>query len=182
VKILNRLTYAAEQTPPVTVRGQAVMVKPHQVVLWVSVSVRGLVKWDSRTPVFPAILDTGNTFTFSIFQSQLIQWAGIRPELLRVLGQIRLAGRYYPRREADVWLHPNLPGKRDVQPSGQPVRLNLEKGIAVYPGTATPAPHLPLLGLQALTENDLYLTVDGQRRQVSLRSLDWQTRILRWLS
>jgi hypothetical protein len=181
MKILDRLPYSSQTPPPLTVRGQAVPAKAHQVIVWVSVSVAGLLEWDPRTPAFPAILDTGNTFTLSIFASQLIQWAGIRPDLLGVLGRIKQGGNYYPRYEADVWLHPNIPGSGQPQSNRQPFRLSLEKGIAVYPDTTSPAPHLPLLGLQALTENDLHLMIDGQRRWAWLRTLDWRTSLLRWL-
>src|SRR5687767_8949669 len=113
MKVLDRLPCPTGPTPPLSVRGQDVPVKPYQVIVWVSVSVADLLAWDPRTPAFPAILDTGNNFTLSIFQSQLTQWAGVRPELLRVLGRIREGGAYYPRHEADVWLHPNVPGSRE---------------------------------------------------------------------
>ena len=181
MKILDRLPYSTQPPPPVVVCGRSVRVKPYQIVVWVSVAVADL-EWDSRTPAFPAILDTGNTFTFSIFQSQLVQWAGIQPPLLRRLGTIREGGHPYPCHEADVWPHPNVPGRRDRRTDRQPLRLPLQKGIAVYPNAASPPPHLPLLGLRALTENNLHLTIDGQRRLVWLRTPDWRTRLLRWLS
>lgn len=182
MKILDRLPYSTKSTPPIVVRGRSVPVKPHQIIVWVSVGVADLPEWDPRMPAFPAILDTGNTFTFSISQSQLIRWAGMRPALLRLLGNIRQGGTFYPRHEADVWLHPNAPGRRDRRADRKPLRLPLERGIAVYSDTASPPPHLPLLGLQALTENALHLTIDGQRRLVWLRTPDWRTRLIRWLS
>jgi hypothetical protein len=144
VKILNRLSYSTEKTPPVTVRGKNVLVKPYQVIVWVSVTDPDLFKWDPKTPSFPAILDTGSTFTLSIFRSQLIQWAGIQPEVLRRLGNIREGGKYYPRFEADVWLHPNVPSSRELHEAREPFRMVLEKGIAIYSDTVSPPPHLPL--------------------------------------
>ena len=181
MKILDRLPYWTEPAPPVVVRGRSVRVKPHQIIVWVSIGVAGL-EWDPRTPAFPAILDTGNTFTFAIFQNQLIQWAGMQPQLLPRLGTIKEGGKFYPCHEANVWLHSNVPGRRDRVADRKPLRLTLAKGIAVYPNAASPAPHLPLLGLQALTENDLHLTIDGERRLVSLRTPDWRIKLLRWLS
>jgi hypothetical protein len=130
----------------------------------------------------PAILDTGNTFTFSIFQGQLIRWAGIQPQLLQRLGTIREGGKVYARHKAVVWLHRSVPGRRDRRSGREPLRLSLERGIAIYPDGGRPAPHLPLLGLQALTQNNLHLSIDGQRRLVSLRTPDWRTKLLRWLS
>jgi hypothetical protein len=181
MKILDRLPYSTEPPPPIVVRGQPVRVKPHQIIVWVSVSVADLAEWDARTPAFPAILDTGNNFTFSIFQNHLIQWAGLHPRLLNLLGTIKEGGQRYPCREAFLWLHPNAPGRRDRRADRKPLRLRLGRGIAVYPDTASSS-HLPLLGLQALTENNLHLTIDGQRRLVGLRTPDWRTTLLRWLS
>jgi len=88
MKILDRLPYFPEHRT-LSVRGEAVQVRPYQIVIWVSVNIARLREWDSRTPAFPAILDPGNNFNFSIFQSQLIRWAGIRPELLKFLGRIK---------------------------------------------------------------------------------------------
>ena len=139
-------------------------------VVWLSISDTHLLNWDPRTPAFPAILDPGNNFTLSIFHSQLVQWAGIYPEALRLLGTIRESGNIYPRREADLWLHPNVPGRREIRSGGDPFRLSVAKGIVVYPDTASPAPHLPLLGLQALTENKLRTLIDGDRKQVTIRT------------
>jgi len=181
MKILDRLPYSINPAPPVALRGQSIRVKAHQIIVWVSISVADASEWDARTPAFPVILDTGNNFTFSIFPSQLIQWAGVQPQLLRELGRIREGGKVYTRHEADVWIHPNAPGHRDRRADREPLRLRLARGVAVYPDTASPS-HLPLLGLQALTENNLHLTIDGQRRLVGLRTADWRTTLVRWLS
>jgi hypothetical protein len=62
VKILNRLPYFKVSTT-VTVRGATVRIKPYQIIVWVSISPVDL-EWDPRTPVFPAILDTGNNHNF----------------------------------------------------------------------------------------------------------------------
>ncbi len=95
------------------VRGERQEVRRFQIIVWVSVSAADALEWDPRIPAFPAILDPGNNFNLTIFQSQLIRWAGIRPELLRLLGTIKTGKgkdeRRYPRHEADVWLHANEP-------------------------------------------------------------------------
>jgi hypothetical protein len=182
VKILDRLPYWTEPPPPVVVRGQSMPVRRYQVIVWLSISTPGSAEWDARTPAFPAILDTGNTFTLAIFQRQLIQWAGLHSQLLPMLGPIREGGKFYPRHKAHVWLHPNVPGRSDLRDDQPPLRLRLPKGIAVYPDAASRPLHLPLLGLQALTENNLHLMIDGERRLASLRTPDWRTRLLRWLS
>jgi hypothetical protein len=66
MKILDRLPYFSEHRA-LSVRGEAVQVRPYQIVVWVSVNIARLREWDSRTPAFPAILNPGNNFNFSIF-------------------------------------------------------------------------------------------------------------------
>ena len=155
-------------------------VRPYQIIVWVSVSIRELLEWDARTPRLPAILDPGNNHNFSISRGHLLRWAGIDSKLLDLLGEIRERGQKLPLHAAALWLHSNRPGTREVQPDAAPCRLTLTKGLALYPD-ATGA-RLPLVGLRALTQNHLYLTIDGQQRSASLRTPDWGTRVLRWLT
>ena len=83
-----------------------------------------------------------------------------------------------PRHEADVWLHPNVAGSEERLADQEPFRLNLEKGIAIYPDEAASQPHLPLLGCAALSDNNLNLTVSGEHRDVSLHSPTWFSHLL----
>jgi hypothetical protein len=169
VRILDRLPYSTEQTT-LTVRGEAVRVRPYQIVVWVSVAAADLPDWDPRIPAVPAILDTGNNYNFALFESQLVRWAGVRRESLQPLGMIRVGGRPVPRHDADVWLHANVPGTRERSPTRQPVRLSLADGVAVYADEGQSVPHLPLLGLRALTDNQLHTVIDGARREVTIRT------------
>jgi hypothetical protein len=57
--------------------------------------------------------------------------------------------------------------------------LNIQEGIAVFPGET--GPRLPVLGLRALTLNQLHLTLDPKRLAVHLRTPDLRTKLLRWL-
>jgi len=171
VKILDRLPYSHE---PVTlaVRGDAVKVKPYQIVVWVSISVEGLPAWDPRTPRFPAILDTGHNHNFAIGRSQLLRWTGLDPRLLAPRGTIRDKGQRLPLHAADLWLFPNRPGFPDVRVDAEPYRLRVEDGIAIYPDAS--APRLPLLGLRALTLSRLRTVIDGDRVQASIgTALPW---------
>lgn len=172
MKILDRLRYSDE---PVTlaVRGEAARVRPYQIVVWVSLSVEGLPVWDPRAPRLPAILDTGHNHNFAIGRGQLLRWAGIDPRLLPLRGAIRDKGQRLPLHAADLWLFPNRPGTRDIRDGAEPYRLLVEDGIAVYPDET--APRLPLLGLRALTLNRLRSVIDGDRRQVWVR-----TALPRW--
>ena len=127
-----------------------------------------VVEPEENIPRFPALLDTGNNFAFSVQDRHLREWAGLDPGLLVVLGDIEINGQVVTRRRATVWLYPNVPGRQDAADGRPPFRLDLNKGIAVYPPDAVPpGPRLPLLGLPALLENDLdlWLEVNGRRMQ-----------------
>ncbi len=179
-KILDRLPVVARDDT-VIVRNETVRVKQAEIIVWVSVAVKTALGWNPAVPRFPAILDTGHTHNFSVQQEQLVRWAGIRPEMLRVLRHIRQAGKRVPLHAANVWLHRNVPGGTAVRQDVPPCLLELPDGIAIS-STTEPYPRLPLLGLRAILSNHLYLAVDGEREQVTLRTPDWRTLLLRWLT
>lgn len=169
-KILTRLPYL-DRHETVTVSGTSVRLRPFQVIIWVSLHLKGVPELEPNAPRFPAILDTGNNYTFTIMEHQLLRWAGIRSELLHVLGPVVLNNVVMERRAASVWIHPNHKDQRHSVRAGSAYRLELERGIAVYPEqAAVPGPRLPLLGLRALDENDLDLRIGGRRRRVWLRA------------
>jgi hypothetical protein len=149
--LLRQLPYL-EKSGAVMVSGVRVPVKDHQIIVWVSIGSADAPDLDPNSPRLPAILDTGNTFTFSLRVAQLRQWAGIHQEYLRLLGSIRHLGRNIPTRAAHVWLHRNRAGERDSFTDEPPYRLQLKRGIAIYPQDIPQAPRLPLLGLRALEE------------------------------
>jgi hypothetical protein len=102
------------------------------VLLWMSVHVASALEPETTIPKFPALLDTGNNFGFSIQERQLREWAGIDPRLLAILGDAEINGQVVNRREAIVWLYPNIPGRQDVASGQPPLRLRMDKGIAIY--------------------------------------------------
>src|SRR4030081_343020 len=87
------------------VNGEMVRVKAYEVIVWVSLSPRHVVGLPAETLRMPAILDTAHTHNFSIQEQHLVRWAGIRPESLRALGNLRQEGRHVPLYAADVWVH-----------------------------------------------------------------------------
>jgi hypothetical protein len=115
----------------------------------------------------------------SIARGQLLRWAGIPPERLDHIGNIRERGQRIPLHAAALWLHRNVPGQRQVS-MARPFLLEIEDGIAIHPDET--APRLPVLGLRALTVNKLHLAVDSEGRSVSLRTPDWRAKLLRLLS
>jgi hypothetical protein len=179
-KILDHLPIVPRDAA-VLVRDETVRLKQAEIIVSVSLTAKSVVGWNPLTPIFPAILDTGHTHNFSIQEQQLIRWAGIRPDLLRVLGRIRQAGKRIPLHAANVWVHRNLPGERDLLGDEAPFLLKLPRGISIHPAPEL-YPRLPLLGLRAILSNNLYLAVDGERQHVTLRTPDWRTRLLRWLT
>jgi hypothetical protein len=179
-KILDRL--------PISVRddiafvgGERVNLKADEIIVWVSLSVQKALDWRTDTPRFPAILDTAHTHYFSIQEQHLGRWAGLRPEMLRLLGHLRQAGRRLPLHAANLWLHPNVPGERDRLLGRPPQLLEIRRGIAVYPDEAR-FPRLPLLGMRTVRDNRLHVAVDGERQRLTLRTPDWHTKLLRWLA
>ena len=96
-----------------------------------------LVASRNRTPAaipFPAILDTGHTHSFALAERHLIEWTGLRPELLALSGDIRDRGQRIPLRVANLWVHTNESGSRQRLADRQPYRIHIPTGIAVYPG------------------------------------------------
>jgi hypothetical protein len=166
--ILRRLPFS-ERDDIAFVRGERVRVKAYQIIAWVSLSVKRVATWEPGTPSFPAILDPGHNHNFSIQEEQLIRWAGLRPETLPILGHARQGGRHLPLLGASVWIQPNERGQRDRLTNRTPHRLALPRGIAVYP-VGSGFPPLPLIGLRALTTNNLVFTINGRRREVDLRT------------
>ncbi len=50
---------------------------PNQVPVWVSVHLSGVLVPEGSIPKFPALLDTGNDFGFSLQDRHLREWAGM---------------------------------------------------------------------------------------------------------
>ena len=159
----------------------SVTVRPYQIVVWASVQLFGQYSSPVSAPVFPVILDTGNSYTFSIGENHLRRWAGIARSSLPLLGSLFANRQPVERRAATLWLHRNRRGERRLPALDAPYRLEIQNGLAVYPGSI-PSPRLPLLGLRVLDENGLYLSLDSERRCVHLNTSGWRVRLLRWLS
>ena len=65
-----------------------VTARPDQILVWVSVHMAGPLEPEESIPRFPALLDTGNNFGFSMQHRHLCEWAGIDPRLLTAIGDI----------------------------------------------------------------------------------------------
>jgi hypothetical protein len=169
MKILDRLP-VVDQHYQLEVSGEPLKTRPFQIIVQVSIS--DLLTGDSRVPIIPALLDTGNNHNLSIQENHLVRWAGVQPLSLPFLGAIREGGRTLSLRLANVWIHRNRSGRRELR-DGEPFLLALNEGIAIYPEDGSSYPRLPLLGLRGIIKNNLKLVIDGKRNHVSLSSSAW---------
>jgi len=140
--------------------GEVIRLKPHQILLWVSLTQRGLERLPPATPRLPVLLDTGHNHNFSLREDHLVRsglespwpWSSI-PLRVRDASGIE---REVPRLLVDVWLYPDPPQLGQV---AYPLRLGF-RGAACYPATsAVSGPHLPLLGLAALCAGSVTVTM-----------------------
>jgi len=166
---LERLPFFDDPTS-LSLAGTHVVIKPYQIVAWVSLGASKQVALDPRALRFPAVIDTGLSHNFAIREEQLVQWAGLYPQMLATLGNAKVNGLPVDLLDADVWVYRNRPSERDVLLDVPPPRLHLESGIAVYPRGAPGVPRLPMLGLRGLRRARLHLTVDCENRLVWLRT------------
>jgi hypothetical protein len=169
MKILDRLP-VLDKYHQSWFQGESVRIRPFQIVVPLSLSVIPI--WDPRTPIIPALLDTGNNHNFSIQENHLARWVGAYARGLPLLGTLRESTRTATLRFANVWMHCNRPGQSDLR-EREPFLLHLEEGVAVYPYDGSNYPRLPLLGLRAIIKIDLKLVLDGKRRYVTLSSPIW---------
>ncbi|MFI5456514.1 MAG: hypothetical protein ACHRXM_13775 [Isosphaerales bacterium] len=181
MKILDRLPIPEDRTS-LRFGDRYVTIHANQILVWVSVHLPGILVPEGNIPRFPALLDTGNNFGFSVQDRHLREWAGTDPGPLEAIGDITIEGKVVTCRDAAVWLYPNIPGRQDAASGRPPFRLDLSRGIAVYTQDAVPpGPRLPLLGLPAFLDNDLDLWLDPERRHVTVQPRNWRRRLIRFL-
>jgi hypothetical protein len=166
--ILDQLPFFQHQTEVMLPDGTCIVVRQFQIIVWISLSLESAVELPDDSPRFPAILDTGHSHNFSIQHGQLRHCLSPAISALPMLPyRSTINERSVRHFGANVWVHPNQRGQRDLFARKEPVCLELAEGIAVFPASGG-GPRLPLLGLRALAMNRLLLTVDGDRLRVSL--------------
>ncbi len=157
MKIIDRLPFA-DRPHLVTVRGEAVDVYRNQIILWISID-------DVMKPL-PAILDAGHGHNLSIGVGQLKKWSGA---CLKRTGVLEIGHRQVVQYTARVLVHRNVPGQATLR--GDTYPLEMPQGISLFEDGD--APRLPLIGLRAIVANKLLLLIDGDRRQVTLKTKGW---------
>ncbi len=181
MKILDRLPITEERTS-LRFGDRHITVRSNQILVWMSVHMAGVLEPEESIPKFPALLDTGNNFGFSIQDRHLREWAGLDPALLESLGPVKINEQVVTRQQAKVWVYPNIPGRQGGANGKPPFWLKMAKGIAVYtPDAVPPGPRLPLLGLSALLSNDLDWWLDPERRHITVQTRNWRRPLIRLL-
>jgi hypothetical protein len=167
-RLLDRMPFSESPTE-IVARGERIRIRRDQIILWISLTTKQSITFNPFATPFPAILDIGHNHVFSILEQHLIEWAGLRPETLPIVGAVRERGQRLHLRAAKVWVHVNVPRSRDRLVERPPFPLSAARGIAVYPSTGG-FPRLPILGLGAIAENKLILEVNGKKREATLRT------------
>jgi hypothetical protein len=156
MRILDRLPIYDEPAI-IRVQGDVVQVWRNQIIVWLSIG--------DVSRVFPAILDTGHSHNLAIGRGQFDRWCGAD---LPQIGTAKIGRVTIPQYRADVRLHRNARGRHELK--GDTYSLRMDQGISIVPDDSGAAPRLPLLGLRAIVNNELILTIDGKRRQLTLKT------------
>jgi hypothetical protein len=176
---INRKLPLPDRATSVVVPGGTVDILPYQIVLSVSITHKGVASLHPNSPHFPAVLDTAFNGAFLLQDEHLNQWAGVRREHFRMVDVMHPYSREVPIHAANIWIHCNEPGRRDVSLSLPPFRIKLDPGIGVCP-RGLGRPRLPLLGLRALQLADLQLYFHWRKQSVSLYTTPWWHKFLGW--
>jgi hypothetical protein len=153
--------------------GQTIAIKSDQVIIWVSITRPGLIKFPEDALRLPAVLDTGFNGTFLISERQLEEWARVKATDLTWIDLLTADGQPIPLRDADIWIHPNQPHSRAPKAGGLPFRLELADGIGVWPTAIPGARRLPLVGMRALRRAGVHVHLDCQTGLVSMNTRRW---------
>ncbi len=96
----------------------------------------------------------------------LKRWSGAS---LKRIGELEIGHQRVVQYAADVRMHRNVPGRAALRGDSYP--LEMPQGISVF--EEGDAPRLPLIGLRTIVANKLMLVIDGDRRQVTLKTKGW---------
>jgi hypothetical protein len=178
VHLLWKLPYFdySDASTELQLPGTSEIVRPYQIVFWVSVSKPGRIDSTKLSRPFPVVFDTGFTQELLIDESDLQMFTGLRKQSFLQTGKTRVAGRDVPIFDADLWVYRNRPGERDHYDRTSPFRIELDFGIGICDPGHPRAPRLPLLGLAAFT--GLRIAIDGTRNSLSIRTPNFFERLI----
>ena len=144
-------------------------VKPYQIIVLVSIADReaSTILPERCTPI-PGDPRYRAIITISPYARN--NSSDGRRSILPRSGQIEVGTFTIPLLAANRLDPPEPTGYDRSERSEPPFRLELKRGIAVYPPDVPNPARLPILGLRGLIRNRLRLTIDGDGRNLTLES------------
>lgn len=100
-RLLDCVPFLADASE-ISFRGERIRVRANQILLWISLTERDVKNSNPRAIPFPAILDTGFNHSFAIQQRHLNEWAGIRPDAMGSVSNLRDRGQRIPLHGANI--------------------------------------------------------------------------------
>jgi hypothetical protein len=145
--------------------GVPVTLRVNQPVVWVR-----LAAWDGSpvpTPVaFPAVLDTGNNYSFLIPATLFQAWTGLDLDRLTPLRTMEANGLPVGCYPFNLDLLRIRAGRATDRLARQ---LHTDRGIVIVSDAyALRFPRMPVIGVRCLTVNRITFTLNGDKRTFSL--------------
>src|SRR5262249_10080118 len=124
MKILDRPPIPEDRTS-LRFGDRYITIHANQILVWVSVHLSEVVVPEVNLRGLRALRDPGKGLGFPVQARHRREWAGIAPGRMEPRGDLTMDGKVPPRREATVWLSPNVPGRQHAVGVGPPFRLDL---------------------------------------------------------
>src|SRR5687767_14750383 len=109
----------------VIVGRERVRLRADQIIVWLAITRQLNEPPRPTSTPFPAILDTGHSHTLALQERHLVDWAGVRPDALRLFGNVRdrERGSRLELRTGIIWVYRNRPGSREHVADHEPFPL-----------------------------------------------------------
>ncbi len=142
--------------------------RPPKIIVGISLTLVGEEYAFSQGVIaLPTLLDTGFNRILEIDEWHLVHWAGLHKEHLESIEKYKShEGRKYDLCGANIWLHRTPYAGPRTPPARSPILLGRSRQVRVMAPIGKPNPRLPLLGLMALVENNLQVSIDGENSRL----------------
>jgi len=156
--------------------GNDAIIRAEQPMVWLVLTPPGVrVISPDKQPCFPAIMDTGYAGRLLLNVRHIPAWSGLQTsQLVRSSVSETVFGQTLSRYEVTAWLLPSDPTVDPESAYAHPFVMKIEHGATVMARSAAPPwnqrPEIPLIGLSAMAENHLVLTIDARARQIDLET------------
>jgi hypothetical protein len=156
--------------------GNQASVRAEQPMIWLVLTQPGVQAITAGShPHFPAILDTGYAGRLLLNVRHVASWTGLAiPNLVRSPTTETVFDQRLARYEVTAWLLPIDPAIDAAAAYSQAVPLKIQQGMSVMDHSAAlpwnRRPETPLLGLSALADNHIVMTIDARARSIDLET------------